>query len=133
MSVHFKLLEPAFKRRTSTHPPIERFAWTPSHVVAFGGSDCAARSSRLVPLLARIPTPFDERRHVFPVLFDVLLVLDQSVSYPLPEVRCTRPELRQPVDHVLREVESVEIVQHDHVERRRGRALLLVATHVKAL
>ena len=38
---------------------------------------------------------------------------------------------RHAVDHVHHEVEAVEVVQHDHVERRRGRALLLVAAHVE--
>ena len=31
------------------------------------------------------------------------------------------------------EVEAVEVVEHDHVERRRGRALLLVAAHVEVV
>lgn len=36
-------------------------------------------------------------------------------------------ESRDPHDDILRELVAVEIVQHDHVERRRRRALLLVA------
>ena len=35
------------------------------------------------------------------------------------------------VDHVHDEVEAVEVVEHDHVERRRRRPLLLVAAHVQ--
>ncbi len=35
------------------------------------------------------------------------------------------------VDHVHHEVVAVEVVEHDHVERRRRRALLLVAAHVE--
>ena len=35
------------------------------------------------------------------------------------------------VDDVDDEVEAVEVVEHDHVERRRRRALLLVAAHVQ--
>ena len=35
------------------------------------------------------------------------------------------------VDHVHDQVEAVQVVEHDHVERRRGRALLLVAAHVE--
>ena len=41
-----------------------------------------------------------------------------------------RREPGHPVDDVHHEVEPVEVVEHDHVERRRGRALLLVAAHV---
>ena len=40
-------------------------------------------------------------------------------------------EARHPVDDVHHEVEPVEVVEHDHVERRRGRALLLVAADVE--
>ena len=39
-------------------------------------------------------------------------------------------EARHAVDDVDDEVEAVEVVEHDHVERRRGRALLLVAADV---
>ena len=44
-----------------------------------------------------------------------------------------RREAGDAVDHVDDEVEAVEVVQHDHVERRRRRALLLVAAHVDVL
>src|SRR5438874_899721 len=42
-----------------------------------------------------------------------------------------RTEAGDAVDDVHHEVEAVEIVEHDHVERRRGRALLLVPPHVQ--
>ncbi len=38
-----------------------------------------------------------------------------------------------PVDHVHDEVEPVEVVEHDHVERGGRRALLLVAAHVEVV
>ena len=46
-------------------------------------------------------------------------------------VRGPRPELRHAIDHVLHQVEAVEIVQHDHVEGRRGGALFLVPANVQ--
>jgi hypothetical protein len=38
-----------------------------------------------------------------------------------------------PVDHVLAQVEAVEVVEHYHVERRRRGPLLLVAAYVDVL
>ena len=52
------------------------------------------------------------------------------VDHPLAQLGGVRAECRDAVDHVDDEVETVEIVEHDHVERRRRRALLLVAAHV---
>ncbi len=40
-----------------------------------------------------------------------------------------RAQLRQAVDHVGEEMESVQVVQDDHVEGRRGGAFLFVAAH----
>ena len=42
----------------------------------------------------------------------------------------TIAQRRHAVDHVDRQMEAVELVQHRHVERRRGRAFFLVAAHV---
>jgi hypothetical protein len=48
-------------------------------------------------------------------------------------VACARAEPGHAVDHVHHQVEAVEVVEHHHVERRRGRALLLVAAHVEVV
>ena len=52
-----------------------------------------------------------------------------TISWRSPAARCA--EAGHPVDHVHDEVVAVHVVEHDHVERRRGRALLLVAAHVQ--
>ena len=57
--------------------------------------------------------------------------LEPPVDHLLPEVRGPRRQAGHAVDHVDDEVEPVEVVEHDHVERRRRRALLLVAAHVQ--
>ena len=62
---------------------------------------------------------------------DVLPVLDEFVAYGLLGVRCRGSELRHAVDDVGHEVKAVEVVHDHHVERRRGRALLLEAAHVQ--
>ncbi len=55
---------------------------------------------------------------------------DPGVVHALAQTRGLRPQVRDPVDDVDDEVVPVEVVEHDHVERRRRRALLLVAAHV---
>ncbi len=52
-------------------------------------------------------------------------------GHVLAQMRCTVGEARHAVDHVDHEVEPVEVVEHDHVERRRRRAFLLVAADVE--
>ena len=37
------------------------------------------------------------------------------------------------IDHVAHQMEAVEIVQHGHVERRRGRAFFLIAAHMEVV
>ena len=54
-----------------------------------------------------------------------------TISWRSPAARCA--EAGHPVDHVHDQVEAVDVVEHDHVERRRGRALLLVAAHVQVV
>ena len=57
--------------------------------------------------------------------------LDPLVHHQLAHVAGPRAEARDAVDDVDHEVVAVEVVEHDHVERRRGGALLLVAADVQ--
>ena len=43
------------------------------------------------------------------------------------------PETLHARDHVQRQVKSVDLVQYRHIERRRGRAFLLVTTNVQVV
>ena len=100
--------------------------WSASlHVVTFRRS--AAFPGR--PLLC--PLPAADRRHVIAVSFDVLLVLDQLLVDRLLEVGRSGAELGKPVDHVLHQMEPVEVVEDHHVERCGRRALLLVPADVQ--
>ena len=83
------------------------------------------RRSRLLP-----PPPAGDLGHIVAVPGDELLVVDELVADRLLGVGGPRPELRHAVDHVAHQVEAIEIVQHAHVERRRGGALFLVAAHM---
>src|SRR6186713_978776 len=97
-------------------------------------SDVVTFRGRSMPLgLALAPSPVRYFRHVIAVLGDVVLVLEELVRDRLLGVGRARPELGQAVDHVAHEVEAVEIVHDDHVERRARRALFLVAAHVQVL
>ena len=67
------------------------------------------------------------------MLVDVALVLDQLALQDLLEVTALRPQIREPVDHVLDQVEPVEAVLRADVERRRYGALLLVVPDVQVV
>src|SRR5262245_30681896 len=105
-------------------PPWRPTAAKSLHIVSFGGS--APSTGRLL----QSPFPAGDRWNVVAVPRDVFLVFDQPLVDGLFEIGGAGTELRQTVDHVLHQMEAVEIVQHDHVERGRGRALLLVAADV---
>ena len=49
--------------------------------------------------------------------------------------RCAvlRTQPGRAIEHGLDQVKAIEVVQHRHVERRGGRALLLVAAHVQVV
>ena len=75
------------------------------------------------------PGPAADVRVIVPVLACPRTSAQPGVGKLLPDATPSR-HLREPVERVHCEVESVEVVEHDHVERRRGRPLLLVAAHV---
>src|SRR5262249_2723931 len=83
------------------------------------------RGSRFLP-----PPPAGDLGHIVAVSADVLLVVDKFVADRLLGVSGARPKLRHAVDGGAYEVEAIEIVQHAHIERRRGGALFFVAAHV---
>src|SRR4051812_10944710 len=71
------------------------------------------------------PDPVPNGRHVVAEFADVLAVLDEFVAHVLLYVRVARGEAGDAFDHVDDQVEAIEIVEHGHVEWRRGRPLLL--------
>ena len=79
------------------------------------------------------PSPAADERMILAAFVDVLAVFDERVADGLLGVGGARAELRQAIDHILHQMETVHLVQHDHIERRRGRAFLLVAAHMKVL
>src|SRR5262249_39961991 len=125
ISEHFRLLEPALTSTILTPRSDRRRAQSRSCVVSLGGRRrAAAPPARSFGCGAALPAPPGDLGWILAVLLDVALVIDQPIAERLPEVRRARPELGQPVDHVQREVEPIEAVQHHHVERCRGRPLL---------
>ena len=65
------------------------------------------------------------------MLVDVFLVIDKRIADRLLGVGCPRAQLRQPIDHVLHEMITIQIVEHAHVKRRSRGAFFLVAAHVQ--
>jgi len=64
------------------------------------------------------------------VFIDILPVLGQLVRELLLQVDAPVAGLRQAINRIPDEVETVEIVEHRHIERRGDRAFFLVAAHV---
>ena len=64
---------------------------------------------------------------------DVVVMLEQSVAQRLLHVSGAVAQLGQEIDDGADDVEAIDLVQHAHVERRRGRAFFLVAAHVEVV
>src|SRR3569623_2932677 len=80
---------------------------------------------------AERPLPRVDLRQVGATFDDVLMMLGQLVAHRLLEVGGAGTERRHAINHIYHQVIAVEIVAHHHVERRGGRAFLLVAAHVQ--
>ena len=65
------------------------------------------------------------------MLDDVRPMLDPLVAHRLLDVSGAIAQPGHPVNHVHHQVVAIKVVPDDHVERRRGRALLFVAPHVE--
>src|SRR5438552_18061797 len=79
-------------------------------------------------ILAVRPDPVADLRHVFAVLPDITRMLDQGVAKLLFDMRRGDASSGHPLDDLNRQMESIEFVQDDHIERRRRRALFRKAT-----
>src|ERR1700722_5432607 len=104
-------------KRTSTTLP--RTAVTQPRFGTFTSS--VMRGLQLRPRLDRFfvfdvsgPLPMANFGHVFTVLIDVHLVLDELVLDHLLQVRAFRAYLRQSIEHVLHQMKSIEVILHPH-------------------
>lgn len=77
------------------------------------------------------PRPVADLRHVLAVAGDVLPVVDELFAHRLPSVRGDGPQLLNPVDDRLHQVEAVQFVEHRHIEGSVGGALLLVSVDME--
>src|SRR5215831_7295366 len=78
-----------------------------------------------------LPDPVADRRLVVAVVTRPQPAAEALVDHLLPQPRRLRGQPRYAVDDVDHVMEAVEVIEHDHVERRRRRALFLVAAHVE--
>src|SRR5688572_27281089 len=90
-----------------------------------------ALTTRTAPTYSERPGPVADLGFVVAVLARVDTGPQPPIHQLLPELRGPRTEAGDAIDHVHDEVEAVEVVEHDDVEGRRRRALLLVATDVQ--
>src|SRR5438067_2877763 len=77
------------------------------------------------------PDPVADLRIVLAVLARVGARANPAIAHLLAQAAGTLGQPGNAVDHVHDEVEAVEVVEHDHVERRRRRAFFLVAADVQ--
>ena len=89
-----------------------------------------ARAHSACRSLLCAPLPVSDFRHVFAMLADVVLMLDELVLKLLLQIGALGTHLRQAVDHVHHQVEAIQIVKHGHVEGGGDRAFFLVAADV---
>src|SRR5215208_2326712 len=77
------------------------------------------------------PGPVADGGIVVAVLARVCAGAETRVLHLLAQPAGLARESRHAVDHIEHEVEPVEVVEHDHVERGGRRSLFLVAAHVQ--
>ena len=82
---------------------------------------------------SRTPAPVANLRHVLTVTGDILFVLGELVAHVLFEMCGAIAERGHAIDNVHYQVKAIQVVEHRHIERCGGGALLLVAAHVKIL
>src|SRR5579859_2698345 len=88
-----------------------------------------------IMLMSPAPAPVRDLVRIAAVLLDVapevveyVLIVVDALARPCRDTRVARR--RQP-DRLRHQAEAISVVAHVHVERRRGRALLLVAVDVE--
>ena len=64
---------------------------------------------------------------------DVDFVLNQFVLKGLFKICARRTQIRDAIHHILRQMETIQVVEHSHVKGGCDRALLLIAADVNAL
>ena len=98
--------------------------WKFSYVVAFSRT----ASDRCRDFLT--PFPAEDKGMVLTAVGDVAAMFHEHVADTLFGVGGTRSQLREAVNDILNEVETVHLVQHNHVEGRGGGALLFITANV---
>lgn len=79
------------------------------------------------------PLPVADFGHILTVLADIGAVVDEEVADLLTNIGGLGAKGGHTIDDVLHEVESVQVVEDDHIKRRGGGSLFFVAANVKVL
>ncbi len=67
------------------------------------------------------------------MLVDVMLVLDEFVLHHLLQIGALGTQMRQPIDHVLHQMKSVQVILHPHIKSRSNCAFFLITTDMKVM
>ena len=74
-----------------------------------------------------MPLPIQNFGHILADLVDVVLMGDQLVVHLLDKVRTAVAQLGQMQQHILNQMEAIDLVLHAHIKRHGDGAFLLVA------
>src|SRR5215203_2691262 len=77
------------------------------------------------------PLPIANFRHVLAVLSDIFFVLNEFFAKRLLGIGAARPQIGDTVNDIAGEMETVEIIENDHVERRSRGAFFFVASYMQ--
>src|SRR5580700_845701 len=77
------------------------------------------------------PAPIAYLRQVVADAADIRRMFDELIADELLDVRRTILKLGKSIDHVVGEMETVDLVAHRHIEWRRRRTLLFISAHVE--
>ena len=77
------------------------------------------------------PNPVANLGRILPMRSGVSTMLDTEITQGLSKAGVPGSQPRDAVDHIHDEMESIEVVQHDHVKWGGSRSLFLVTPNVK--
>src|ERR1039458_2376660 len=108
-------------------PATRREPWAGRRCFSFGLFARSCRDEGCLRLgrntfLGGAPLPVPNLRQILAVLIDVLLVLDELVPDHLLQIGAPGAQVRHAIHHVLHQMETIEVVLHPHVKRRRDGA-----------
>ena len=79
------------------------------------------------------PLPIADFGHVLAVFVDVIFMIEEFVAQGLLGIGGARAKAWHAIDHVTHQMETIKVIQHDHIEGRGRGALFFIAAHVQVV